>query len=197
MAMTINNKNIFAAFNEVCSAVSQQLATNVLLEKIMTSAQSMTNADGASLYIKHGEALRFYIVSNHSLKMEMTAGSASIKTLPEIPLNPQNNQHISIASHCATNKQTINIEDISHEQSIDIAPTKAFDAKFNYKTKSILATPILDSHQAVLGVVQLINSKNTYQAFDESDIEVCEAMAALLSIVLSHNNSADAGVSHE
>lgn len=188
MTDTINNKKIFTELNEVCTAISKQLPKEVLLEKIITTTQSILNADGASLYIKHGDALRFNIVRNESLKMNLNESSEATKALPEIPLHPIKNQHTSVSAHCAANKKTINIQDISHEKSIDISPTKAFDAKFNYNTKSILAAPILDSHQEVLGVMQLINAKNPNQRFDQADVELFEAMTALLSLVLSRKN---------
>ena len=197
MTTTSINKNTFAVLNEICTAVSQQLATEVLLEKIVASTQAITNADGASLYIKHGEVLRFHIIRNLSLKMDINGSSSAIQSLPEIKLNPQNTQHTSISSHCVANKKTINIEDISVEKRIDIASTKAFDAKFNYQTKSILATPILNKHREVLGVMQLINAKNANQIFDQSDIEICEAMSALMSIVLSQQNSVHGTAAHE
>lgn len=188
MTTNINDKNTFAVLNEVCKALSQEQATEVLLEKIVASIQAMTKVDGASLYIKHGDALRFHIVRNQSLQMALNASSAATKVLPDIPLNPQNNQPISIASHCAKTKKIINIEDIAHEKSINTAPTKAFDTKFNYKTKSVLAIPIVDRQQAVLGVLQLININNAHQKFEQSEIDLCEAMTALLSIVLSRKN---------
>jgi hypothetical protein len=181
-----SNGNVITTFNEICVLLSKQAPAEMMLEKIVLGTQALTKADGASLYIKHGEVLKFHIIKNLSLNMDMNGNSASIKSLPEIPLHPTKNHHSSISSHCAITKKNIHIEDFFNETTIDITATKAFDEKFNYKTKSILAVPILDRKQDVLGVIQLINANNDHQSFNEADLHICESMAALASIALSY-----------
>ena len=187
MTVEHNNKETTTP-SELVASLTKQLPREAMLEEALTGLQLNTKADGASLYIKHGEALRFHIIKNKTLNMDMNASSAAIKSLQEIPLHSTGNQHSSISAYCAITKKSINVVDISLETRVDLGPTKAFDTKFNYQTKSILATPILDNKQNVLGVIQLINAQNEGQSFNETHVQACAEVAAIISNVLNNGH---------
>lgn len=189
--MTVEHRNEESTrqLSELLGALEKQIPREAMLEEALTGLQLNTSADGASLYIKHGEALRFHIIKNNTLNMDMNASAAAIKSLQEISLHSSGNQHSSISAYCAITKKSINVVDIRLETRVDIGPTKAFDTKFNYQTKSILATPILDNKDNVLGVIQLINAQNDEQSFNEIHLKACAEVAAIISNVLIDGHS--------
>jgi len=188
MIVKNTNKQLITMLSDLFISLSKEFPTEIILEKTLSSLQSNTKADGATLYIKDGNTLRFHIIKNKTLNMDLNKSSTAIKNLPEISLSSTEDRQSSISAHCAITKKIINIEDISLESTVDIGPTKAFDEKFKYKTKSILATPILDGKQDVLGVIQLINAQNNEQLFTESDVQTSTEVTAMISAILSNGN---------
>ena len=65
--------------NDIGAALSQQTSLDALLEKILIAAQTITRADGGTLYLLEEECLRFAIVRNSSLNIAMGGTTANTK----------------------------------------------------------------------------------------------------------------------
>merc|ERR1712139_607964 len=83
-----------------------------------------------------------------------------------------------IAGECACEGKLINIPDAYQDQRFN----QEVDKKTGYKTKSILAVPVLSDqgHGRVLAVIQMINKTEfdgEVGAFDEDDVQVMETFA--------------------
>ena len=68
--------------------------------------------------------------------------------------------HGSIAGYVALSGQAVNVADAYRlPQGSPFQISRAFDRTSGYRTKSMLVVPMRDHHDAVIGVVQLINKK--------------------------------------
>lgn len=142
-----------------------------LCELIIDEAQQLTGADGGTLYLANRQPathLNFSIVHSKSLKLRHIANPGE-SIFPAIPLYEADgsiNQH-HVAAFTAHAKTLININDAYDDTQFDFSGAKLFDAENNYRTQSILAVPLLNDMNQLIGMLQLIN------AVDENTGEVC------------------------
>jgi len=136
-----------------------------LCELILDEAQALTGADGGTLYLVDGQPakqLKFAIVHNTSLDIRLAASNGD-SIFPPVPLFDEqgaaNNHHI--AAHTAHAKTLINIEDAYSSTELDFSGTKAFDNAHNYRTQSVLAVPLLNDVNQLVGMMQLINAQDS------------------------------------
>ena len=132
-----------------------------LCEIILEEACLLTGADGGTLYLLEGEStqaqLAFAIVKNRSLGISKTKSSQELAAVP-LYINGQPN-HSNIASYVGLTGQLVNIEDAYQTQEFDFSGTHAFDQQLNYRTQSVLTTPLHIQHNELVGVLQLLNAQ--------------------------------------
>lgn len=179
--------------NEIGAALSLEKNLDALLEKILLAAQTITRADGGTLYLlEENTRLRFTIMRNQTLGIAM-GGTTSV----EIPFYPvqlygkdgsPNNQ--MVAARSALTGKTINIADAYTTEGFDFSGTRNFDKKTGYRSKSFLTVPMRNHEGAVIGVLQLINCKALIDgeivAFSNSDQRLAESLASQAAIALTN-----------
>ncbi len=100
---------------------------------------------------------------------------------------PINNK--SIVGHVAVTGKYVNIKDAySIEKDVPYKFNPAFDKQIGYRTGSVLALPIADSNEEVIGVLQLINRR------DKRAMESSEEASCLSMPFLAHDRDAAAWV---
>ncbi|MCW8929823.1 MAG: GAF domain-containing protein [Gammaproteobacteria bacterium] len=171
--------------NEIGIALSKEKNLGVLLKKILHESQNLSDCDAVSLYLvdkqdEENPKLVFKLSFNDTLDFKMNEF--------QIPLN--NN---SIAGYAALNNQEVNINDAYH--ILDCKPFQfdsSVDEEMNYRTISILAVPITNHENQVIGVLQFINRKSqrdiklttpeiTKQYVIPFDAGICHLLCALAS----------------
>src|SRR5439155_15131838 len=70
----------------------------------------------------------------------------------------------SIAGYVALTGRSVNIEDAYHMSEVPYSINRKFDEDSGYRTKSILAVPMKNQKDEIVGVVQLINCKRDFEA---------------------------------
>lgn len=163
---------------------------NRLLETIVVESQSITNADGGTLYILEDDRLKFMIVRNTSLNFAMGGSSGQPVTLPPIPLYDAQSgapNHHNISTHAALVRQAVNIPDAYTAEGFDFSGTRAYDQRTGYHSQSLLSIPLESDEQKVIGVLQLINAKDpeTGEVVPFVVDEVFETLVLLASISLA------------
>lgn len=135
-----------------------------LCELILDEAQALTGADGGTLYLTNDQPpseLEFTIVHNKSLKIRLVSEIGD-SVFPCIPLFEQdgtrNQRHV--AAYTAHTKALINIQDAYDNTQFDFSGAKEFDQANHYRTQSVLAVPLLNEANQVLGILQLINAQD-------------------------------------
>jgi pimeloyl-ACP methyl ester carboxylesterase/DNA-binding response OmpR family regulator len=172
-------------------ALSGEKDFNQLLERIVTEAQNLCNADGGTLYLRtDDDKLRFVIARNRSLNIAM--GGASGKDIPFAPLHlyaadgaPQTNY---VVTHAALSGKVINIADAYNAAGYDFSGTREFDARTGYRSISLLNIPLQDGAGRVIGVLQLINahdSAGTVIAFSAADEQMLQSLGTLAAAALA------------
>lgn len=137
--------------NRIGAALSAEHDTRKLLEVILTKSRQITRADAGSLYLiedMDGERrLRFALAQNDSVPILLRESTMEV--------NPQ-----SIAGYVALTGETVNLPDAYHlPEGVPYAINRSFDEASGYRTKSILAVPLRNQKNEMLGLVQLINCK--------------------------------------
>jgi HD-GYP domain-containing protein (c-di-GMP phosphodiesterase class II) len=152
-----------------------------LCELILNEAQKLSRADGGTLYLVNAQPateLHYSILHNKSLNIHNSAPVGE-SVYPAIPLflegNTTNNNHV--AAFTCHAKTLINIDDAYDDTQFDFSGAKQFDQTHDYRTKSVLAVPLLNNMNQVIGLLQLINAKD-----DEGNTTVfCEEIEPMIS----------------
>jgi HD-GYP domain-containing protein (c-di-GMP phosphodiesterase class II) len=180
------------------SLISERNITR-LCERILDEAQSLTGADGGTLYLANTQpasALNFSIVHNKSLNFRLISEPGK-SVFPPVPLYEENgdtNQH-HVAAFTAHAKTLINIEDAYDDTQFDFSGAKKFDTDNNYRTQSILAVPLLNDMNQLIGMLQLINAIDDKTGkicpFEESIEPMVTSLASFAAVAIENRTVSD------
>lgn len=178
--------------NRIGAALSAEHHLDNLLELILTKSRHITNSDAGSLYLVEADDdskprqvhhpgiaalgnganglpvaalvrqeeedeirhkyLRFKLAQNDSIDLPFRETTMEIS-------------HKSIAGYVASTGEAVNIEDAYHlSPDVPYSINRKFDEDSGYRTKSILAVPLRDQKDHIVGVLQLINAKRDGKA---------------------------------
>ncbi|MEJ5189774.1 MAG: HD domain-containing phosphohydrolase [Breznakiellaceae bacterium] len=129
-----------------------------LLRKILHISQDITGADGGSIFFveggPEGEWLRFTYSYNHSIPIQY-----------ETFTMPRTTE--SIAGYVSLTGESLNIPDVYNlPPDVPFRFNNSFDLRYGYRTRSMLVVPMHTYDGSVMGVIQLINSKEGEQVQD-------------------------------
>ena len=150
--------------NEIGVALSSEKNTDKLFEMILESGKTITNADGRTLYMKNSEGnLDFKILLNDTMETHMGGtSSVEISFYPvKLHLPDGSENHTNVSAHVALTGEIVHIEDAYTEEGFDFSGTKAFDEKSGYRSKSFLNVPLKNHENDIIGVMQLINARDS------------------------------------
>jgi len=156
-----------------------------LLEMIVREARAFTRADAGSLYLREGDRLVFAVSQNDTLTKRLGEEEERAKfSAFSIPISQR-----SIAGYVASTKQNLNIPDvyaIPGDAPYHFNPE--FDERNDYRTRSILAVPMEDHLDEVIGVLQLINALQGDAAvpFSPSLEELVRSIASQAAVAVNN-----------
>jgi len=187
--------------NEIGAALSQEKDTDHLLEKILIAAKAITRADGGTLYLKEssdeGERLKFKIMRTDSLGIAMGGTTGSPISFYPVHLTGKDGKpnNKMVAAYAANTGKTVNIADAYSEEGFDFSGTRNFDKKTGYRSKAFLTVPMKNHLSEIIGVLQLINSKDPATGesgpFSNSDQRLAESLASQAAIALTKGQLID------
>lgn len=87
---------------------------------------------------------------------------------------------VGIAGQCAKDQKVINKKDVQKDEIF----AKSVDARTGYKTKSILAVPIMSKvkEKKVIGVIEVLNKKNGN--FTKDDVRILKMFSGVIGMVM-------------
>lgn len=184
----------FEQLNEIGAALSHERDINRLLENILIAAKTITHADGGTLYrvTEDERSLRFEIVRNDSLKIAMGGTSGNPIPFPLLPLRTESGEENNsmVAAYAAIHQKTVNIADAYQAEGFDFSGTRKFDERTGYRSQSFLTVPMRNHENAVIGVLQLINSidpdTKKVSPFSAADQRLAESLASQAAIALTN-----------
>jgi HD-GYP domain-containing protein (c-di-GMP phosphodiesterase class II) len=157
----MNEREKLDLITQISLDINEVKDIDLLLERILTSVRKFFNADAGSIYLRDKDNLRFSYSQNFSQQQKLPPGKKLIYNTFSIPIN-----NMSIAGYVAKNRKTVNIPDVyMMDDSVPYIFDSQFDIISNYKTCSVLAVPIINQRNDVLGVMQVINAQG-----DDGDI---------------------------
>ena len=130
---------------------------DVLLERILLEARQLTNADAGSIYIKETGKLKFSYTQNDTQQKKLTPGKKLIYATFSIPINNQ-----TISGYVANTGESLNIPDVYKLTSgLPYSFSSSYDDLSGYRTQSMLTFSLKTNRGDTIGVLQLINAKDT------------------------------------
>ncbi len=180
----------FEQLTDVGRALARERDPARLLDIIVAAAMRLTRADGGALYRfdPATQSLSFDIVRSGTLGWGADGTPAA---LPAVPLRLAGGtaNHEAVVAHAALSRQCVRIADVYAVDGYDFAAAKRFDAQYGYRTRSLLAVPMQDHRDELIGVLQLVNAQDTHgkvAEFSEDDQRLAEALTGLAGVVLSN-----------
>jgi len=152
--------------NSIGIALSAEHEPDVLLNLILQKGREITNADAGSLYLVErkpntepnekdyfaDKQLRFKLSHNDSIDASYTEFTMPIEKK-------------SMAGYVALTGQVLNIEDAYRlAKDVEFKHNRSFDQQMGYRTKSVLGIPMRTHKGELIGVLQLINRKRSWEA---------------------------------
>lgn len=177
--------------NAIGAALSTERDLANLLERILEAARGFADADGGTLYRVKGDTLVFEVLRNDSLGYVLGGKIGAPITFPPLPmyLTDGTPNHGMVVAHAALTGKTVNIADAYTADGYDFSGTRAFDKKTGYRSQSFLTVPMKDHSGEVIGVLQLINAKDSKGAvmpFSPADQQLVESLASQAAIALNN-----------
>lgn len=145
-------------------ALSAEQNINKLLEMIVDGARDFTNADAGTLYIVDEESkiLNFVIIQNDTLNIRIGGVSGGKIDLPPVPLLAGEKPNYSnVSSFCALTGEIVNIPDVYEAEEFDFTGPRRYDEQTGYRSQSMLVIPMRNHENDIIGVLQLLNAKDT------------------------------------
>ena len=151
-------------FFNVVSEITAEIDLGALLQKVMSEATRMLNAERATLFLSDEKTNELFS------KVGLGLAATEIR-LPN---------HLGIAGAVFTSRETINIP----YAYADLRFNPTFDKKTGFFTRSILCVPVINKDGKIIGVTQVLNKRSgPFTAEDESRLK---AFTAQVSIALEN-----------
>jgi sigma-B regulation protein RsbU (phosphoserine phosphatase) len=149
---------------EASQKLNSTLDLAQLLDIILNMACQETEAERGSVFLVDRERREIWTILAHGLEEQ------------EIRLSFGR----GVAGHVAENGQTLNVADPYSCPFFD----PSFDEKFNYRTRSLLCTPIRNRTGDIVGIMQLLNKKRG--TFTGRDEEFLSALSVHMALALEN-----------
>lgn len=193
MPQHIKDRTNLQHFIDISIRLTTEKEPQLLLDEILQVVMSIANSDAGSIYsITEDDQLKFETVINKSLNLYLGGGSDRFVSFPNIDLyiDGKPNQR-AIVAHAVNSGKVINIPDVYAALPFDMSAAREMDARTGYRTQSMLTIPLKDHQDDILGVIQLINvkdSNNNIIPFSEELVTLIRSFASLGAIALTNSS---------
>jgi HD-GYP domain-containing protein (c-di-GMP phosphodiesterase class II) len=152
----------FRSILSLDSELNQIQDVDLLLERILLEARKVVHADAGSIYVKDRvkdkdeEKLVIKYAQNDTTQKSLPPGQKMIYSVFSVLISEK-----SVSGYCALTRKLINVPDmynIPEEAPYSFNPS--YDQISGYKTISTLTIPLITADAKLLGVIQVINSKD-------------------------------------
>ncbi|MBQ0051001.1 MAG: HD domain-containing protein [Treponema sp.] len=179
--------------------------TDVLLERILTEARLIANADAGSIYVIeekqqstqttrfvnyeneefNNKLLRIKYAQNDTQKKKMLPDAKTPYVYFTVPITKT-----SISGYCACTGELLNIADAYNiPEDSPYKFNSSTDISTGYTTKSVLTLPLKTNNNQILGVLQIINAMDENGnaiPFSNDSIDYIQQFASSATQALEH-----------
>ena len=188
----LDQMGLFKRLTSISIALSREKNTHDLLERILTSARKLSQADAGTLYLLDFEnrTLNFAIVQNETMGLYLRRDKSRMERFQPVPLEIDGlPNHSNVSTHAAISGNKINITDVYQARGYDFSGTRKYDESSGYRSRSMLVIPMQNHEQEIIGVLQLINARHPEtgdaRSFCVEDEEIVGALASQAAVVLT------------
>ncbi len=186
----------FEELNRIGIALSAERDIGKLQDFILTTMRQLTSADGASLWLKRvveGEP-KLALSSSQNDSIDRSTYQAFT-----VPVDEK-----TVVGYTVTMGSSQIYEDAYNPPPGKPQGGRGFDAQFGYRTKSMLTVPMRNYNDEVVGAIQLINAKRSFDtkltidsvdqevvSFRPGDLEMLESVASQAAVALDNKTLLD------
>jgi HD-GYP domain-containing protein (c-di-GMP phosphodiesterase class II) len=156
---------------------------DILLERILTEARSVVQADAGSIYIRKGDKLAISYAQNATLQRKLPKGEKLIYKFFEVPINKK-----SISGYVAATGELLNIKNVYKiPENAPFGYNAKYDKLSGYLSCSMLTIPLKTNNGELMGVIQFINkitAEGEVCCFNEEDELLVTHFAANVTVAL-------------
>ncbi len=160
--------------NRVGIALSSERDMDALQDLILTKARELTGADAGSLFLVVDEEQKALDANNQP--MTDAEGSPIVRRVKMLSFNKaftfSNPTDFTafkmpitagIGGYVASTGEVVQHDDMYHlPEGVPYTFNISFDKQTGYRTKSMLAVPMVNSEKEIIGVIQLLNRKRRF-----------------------------------
>ena len=148
-----NDADICSRILNIVEKLNHIKDIHALLDAVLLQARQLTRADAGSIFLIENNVLNFSYIHNDTL---FSASSSNKYLYTSNTLKIDNH---SLAGYVALTGEPLIIDDVYHiPAGMPFRFNHAFDEQSHYRTKSILALPLITrSTNKTVGVMQIIN----------------------------------------
>ncbi|MCA9581959.1 MAG: GAF domain-containing protein, partial [Myxococcales bacterium] len=142
---------------EIARTITQERNIDRLLDTILATSRRITGADAGSIYVVDRNTLSDGVPRKITFKLSQNDSCPFESSEFELHVSRQ-----SIVGAAVLDRRPINIPDvyaIGPEASYGF--DSSFDEKVGYRTRSMITVPLISAQDEVIGVIQLINRKES------------------------------------
>jgi len=185
----------FEELNRIGIALSAERDIDKLQEFILTTMRQLTNADGASLWVKtvEDDVPKLFLASSQNFSIDNTYQAF------KVPVDEK-----SVVGYTVTMGTSQIYDDAYNPPPGKPQGGRGFDAQYGYRTKSMLTVPMRNYNSDVVGAVQLINAKRRFDvkltvdtveqevvSFRPDDLEMIESIASQAAVAIDNKTLLD------
>ena len=168
----------------------------VIIEKVMRVARKACDADGCFFFsVSDNKYINLEYSRVNSLNVGIS-GTENMAFFPSVFLpDVKNRSRKAPSEYCALNREIINSPNIFQTTGIDTDLIAKFDDANNYSTISLLAIPLVDRKDNLLGVAQFTNAKDANGkiiSFTTEAQKVVLSVCKLITIALEKKKKKEA-----
>ncbi|MFP4329725.1 MAG: HD domain-containing phosphohydrolase [Spirochaetaceae bacterium] len=156
---------------------------DILLERILSEARRVVDADAGSIYIVRNDQLVINFAQNDTKQSELPDGEKLIYKVFTVPVNTK-----TISGYAAATGEPVNIPDVYKiPEDAPYGFDPSYDRVSQYRSQSMLAIPLKTNTGDILGVIQIINKldeKGNVVAFNREDQMLVMHFAANATVAL-------------
>lgn len=174
-------------------ALSSTQKLDELFEMVVDEARAFTESDGGTLYLVSDDEteLRFSVVQTESLGLKLGGNTGKPVPWPAVPLIRDGVPNMAnVCAYVANTKKSVEIPDVYDFEGFDFTGTKNSDVRNNYRCRSMLVVPMLNHEREIIGVLQLINSRDPETGdvipFAKEFLEHTSALASQAAVAISN-----------
>lgn len=176
------------------TAIGKALGTGkdirALLKMILSIARRFSKADGGTLYLVDPpkKKLDFHVFHNDSLNIDEEAEGLNLQGVP-LYLEDNRPNLSNVSSYVFHTGEIVNLEDVYKTNQFQFDGTRKFDEALHYRSKSMVVIPMRNHEDDIIGVLQLINSRDPSSRkiipFSKDVQEKAAALASQASVILT------------